>query len=143
MIFRSRVDGSGFHILNYIPTLIIIKQYSLLRLKNVDDEISKLQRDLEILKFTTSKKIESLESRINHLREGERTTERPPFATHHTHLAIHPVGSHRDRDGNIIYVGSVVTFLTKGRFDSTEGVVDKYNKTRVITVVPAIKNIKK
>ena len=103
-------------------------------MRNVDDEISKLQRDLEILKFTTSKKIASLESRINHLREGERTTERPPFATHHTHLAVHPVGSHQDRDGNIIYVGSVVKFLTKGRFDSTEGVVDKYNKTRVIAI---------
>ena len=103
-------------------------------MRNVDDEISKLQRDLEILKFTTSKKIASLESRINHLREGERTTERPPFATHHTHLAVHPVGSHQDRDGNIIYVGSVVKFLTKGRFDSTEGVVDKYNKARVIAI---------
>ena len=99
-------------------------------MSNVNDEIKHLQRELEDLKISTGKKMASLESTINRLRVGE--DPRPLFATHHTHSTTTPAGFHRDRDDNVIYIGCVVRFLTKGRFDSTEGVVTEYNKSRVI-----------
>ena len=99
-------------------------------MSNVNDEIIHLQRELEDLKISTGKKIASLKSTINRLRVGE--DPRPLFATHHTHSTATPAGTHRDRDGNVIYIGCVVRFLTKGRFESTEGVVAEYNKSRVV-----------
>ena len=99
-------------------------------MSNVNDEIKNLQRELEDLKISTGKKIASLEIKINRLRLGEDL--RSLFATHHTHFTATPAGSHRDRNSNVIYIGCVVRFLTKGRFDSTEGVVTEYNKSRVI-----------
>ena len=99
-------------------------------MSNVNDEIEHLQRELEDLKISTGKKIASLESTINRLHVGE--DPRPLFTTHHTHFTATPAGSHRDRNSNVIYIGCVVRFLTKGRFDSTEGVVTEYNKSRVI-----------
>ena len=100
-------------------------------MSNVNDEIEYLQRELEDLKISTGKKIASLESTINRLRVGE--DPRLFFATHHTHSTATPARYHRDRDGNVICIGCVVRFLTKGRFDSTEGGVTEYNKSRVIT----------
>ena len=44
----------------------------------------------------------------------DNTTEGKPLAT--------------DRDGNIITIGDRVTFLTKGKFKSTEGTITKFSK---------------
>jgi hypothetical protein len=37
----------------------------------------------------------------------------------------------KDRDGRSIRVGNKVTFLTKGKYTSTEGTVTRINKSRV------------
>jgi hypothetical protein len=37
----------------------------------------------------------------------------------------------KDNDGNTIRIGDRVTFLTKGKYRSTEGIVTKVNKSRV------------
>ena len=35
-----------------------------------------------------------------------------------------------DRDGRLVYIGDRVTFLTKGRFKSKEGIVSRFFKER-------------
>ena len=44
-----------------------------------------------------------------------------------------------DRDGNLIRIGSRVTFLTRGRYNSTGGVVTRFsrNQERVFTEDPS------
>jgi hypothetical protein len=37
----------------------------------------------------------------------------------------------KDRDGYPIRVGNKVTFLTKGKYNSTQGIVTKVNKARI------------
>jgi hypothetical protein len=39
----------------------------------------------------------------------------------------------KDRDGNTIRIGDKVSFLTKGKYTSTEGIVTRVNKSRVTT----------
>jgi hypothetical protein len=37
----------------------------------------------------------------------------------------------KDSDGNPIQIGNKVTFLTKGKFRSTEGIVTRVNQSRI------------
>ena len=98
-----------------------------------EDEIILLQRELEYLKISTSNKIASLENRIARLQSvsSSHTSSRPRQGIEKA-LQSTPAAGHRDRDGTEIYIGSLVTFLTKGVYDSTEGVVVSYNKKHII-----------
>ncbi len=37
----------------------------------------------------------------------------------------------KDRDGNLIRIGDKVTFITKGKYTSTEGIVTRANQSRI------------
>ena len=97
-----------------------------------ENDITLLRKELELLKISTDKKIASLESRIRRLQrvDSEPRSNKSRQGAEEP-LQSAPAGGHRDRDGTEILIGSIVTFLTKGVFDSTEGVVVSYNKTRI------------
>ena len=91
----------------------------------VDLEIEKLRKEINRLKITTAKKISILDTKLTQLE-----TEKQALVTPGSPAPRHFTG-HFDRFGKKVYVGDRVGFLTTGKFDSSEGHVSGYTRTRI------------
>ena len=97
------------------------------------DEINKLAAEIKNIKITTSREIKRLEEEIQVLRRSTRRTSvsRDSQANVQTGTIIintSPIDPtnfviHQDKYGVEIHLGSKVKFLTKGKYNSAEGVV--------------------
>ena len=88
------------------------------------DSIDSLLQELERLTLVSN----NIRNTIRRLeqQEHEQGFEQPA-----THTAARQVPSERraiDRDGNIINIFDQVTFLMRGRFQPTQGVVTRFSK---------------
>ena len=92
----------------------------------VDAEIEQIRKEIKDLRLKTVSKLTSLDSKIRLLKEARRA-EVTPVQTAQRHYT-----GHDDKFGTRIYVGDKVVFLTKGRYDSEEGIVSGYTKDRVL-----------
>ena len=97
-----------------------------------DEEINAIIREIQELKISTSRRIDNLERKIFNLKgEGKKllrnshpSTAKPRYGSFIVHV---------DRDGTEIGFGDTVYFLTRGKYDSTEGIVNSSNVDRVFS----------
>ena len=92
----------------------------------VDAEIEQIRKEIKDIRLNTVSKLTSLDSKIRLLKET-RIAEVTPVQTAQRHYT-----GHDDKFGARIHIGDKVVFLTKGRYDSEEGIVSGYTKTRVL-----------
>ena len=93
---------------------------------SIESEIEKLQHEITSLKISTRQSIEGIENRISRLRNNKLSAT--PVKT----VLRHSTG-HKDRTGKDIYIGDTVKFVTSGKYDSSQGTVSGYSKTRVLS----------
>ena len=88
------------------------------------DSIDSLLQELERLTLVSN-------NIRNTIRRLEQQEQEQGFEQPATHTAPRQVPSERraiDRAGTIINIGNQITFLTRGRFRSTQGVVTRFSK---------------
>ena len=109
----------------------------------IDTEIDAIRREIENLKINTDNKILSLNRTLAQLTERNQDLVTPgnPAPRHFT--------GHTDSCRKKIFIGDRVKFLTSGKFDSTEGHVSGYTRSRIFATdylnreIPrAAKNVK-
>ena len=100
--------------------------------KTVQDEIDRLTQDLQqlsIQKESIDRTYKRVSKRIEQLRRRQSVN------TQHISREATQINTRRtDADGNLLQVGDKVSFITKGKFKSTEGVVTSFGKRFVSTV---------
>ena len=121
-----------------------------------DEEIDNLIREIQKVKITTANNIRRLEEKVLEIkssrsRRPRRSVDRAQEDAVTTGTVIINVPRdtqfiiHQDRYGREIHIGSKVKFLSKGKFDSTEGyailsdstwVKSRDNKGRLIKRTP-------
>lgn len=87
-------------------------------MRNFDEEIKELEKEIKILEVTKKKKNTQLESLKKEQRETKEIHQKP----------IPVDRTKRDFYGKPITVGDWVNVTRKGKFDGTEGIVVKINK---------------
>jgi len=96
-------------------------------MKDVEHEIKKLEKALHDLKISQQKHFLLLENKIFELRARQL---KPNTVTRGETRQRHFTG-HVDRQKRRIHLGDHVEFITSGRYDSTEGIVNGFTSTRV------------
>ena len=95
-------------------------------MSSVELEIEKLRLEIDQLRLSTSCTIESLKKRINKLHKTRAKVT--PVNT-----AQHQGTGHKDKSGRNIFLGDTVKFITSGRYDSAQGTVTGFSKSRVLS----------
>ena len=100
-----------------------------------NDEIDNLIREIKYIKITTAQSIQRLEGKIQDL--CRRSTRQPKGSVSRNQGEGVSTGTviinssnkavnfivHQDKFGSEIHFGTKVKFLSKGKYDSTEGIV--------------------